>query len=99
MVWYLKEILKNFVFIKLNFKYIVFKEDKLWEDFFYWLMVDVELLDGMCGWVVYWLKMVVIFFGGVCNGSQMQKEVFGIIFYIICIGWYDENKFFVYEFF
>lgn len=98
-VWYLNETLKNLVSTKSNSKHIVFKEDKLREDSFYRLTVDVELPDGMRGWAAYRLKTAATPSGGVCNGSQMQKEAFGIILYIICTGWYDKNKPLAYEFF
>lgn len=98
-VWYLTETLKSLVSTKPDSKNIVFKENKLQEDSFYWLTVYVQLPDGMRGWAAYRFKTVATPSGGVCNGSQMQKAALGSTLYIICTGWYDENKPLVYEFF
>ena len=98
-MWYLNETLKNLVSTKPNSKHIVFKGDKLQNDSFYWLTVDVELPDGMRGWAAYRFKTAATPSGGVCKGSQMQKGAFGITLYINCTGWYDENKPLAYEFF
>lgn len=98
-VLYLNETLKSLVSTKPDSKNIVFKDNKLQEDSSYWLTVNVQLPDGMRGWAAYRFKTVATPSGGVCNGSQMQKGALGITLYIICTGWYDENKPLVYEFF
>ena len=97
-VWYLNETLKSLVSTKPNSKNIVFKESKLQEDSSYWVTVDVQLPDGVRGWAAYRFNTVATPSGGVCNGSQVQKGAFGITLYIICTGWYDENKPLEYEF-
>ena len=98
-VWYLNETLKSLVSTKPDSKNIAFKENKLQDDSFYWLTVNVQLPDGMRGWAAYRFKTVATPSGGSCNGRQKQKGALGISLNIYCTGWYDENKPLVYEFF
>ena len=78
---------------------MVFKEEKLHENSSYWLTLDVKLANGTRGWAAYRFRTAATPSVGTCTGEQLGSRTLGISLNISCLGWKDEHKPLIFEFY